>query len=55
MHIWLKHCLANYSQDLVLCRSFRGLQKRIAEEGGLHCQVQYWAGAWEVEEIFSQL
>lgn len=43
------------SQDLLLCRSFRGLQKRIAKEGGLRCQVQYWVGAWEVEEVFGQL
>ncbi|KAH7888490.1 phosphatase phospho-type [Phlebopus sp. FC_14] len=46
------------SQDLVLCRRFRGLERRIAQEGekqGLKCQIRYWAGAWEVEEIFSQL
>jgi len=43
------------SQDLVLCRNFRGLSKRISREGGLQCQVKYWSGAWEVEEIFSKL
>ncbi|KAL4080261.1 phosphatase phospho-type [Scleroderma yunnanense] len=43
------------SQDIVLCRRFRGLERRIAQEGGLKCQVKYWAGAWEVEEIFEQL
>jgi len=46
------------SQDLVLCRSYRGLEKRILADGekdGLKCQVKYWAGAWEVEEIFDQL
>ncbi|KAH9954129.1 phosphatase phospho-type [Russula dissimulans] len=46
------------SQDLVLCRKYRGLEHRIAREGksaGLVCQVRYWAGAWEVEEIFGQL
>ncbi|KAG1715756.1 hypothetical protein ID866_1424 [Astraeus odoratus] len=46
------------SQDMVLCRRFRGLERRIAQEGaseGLKCQVQYWAGAWEVEEIFGTL
>ncbi|KAK0461258.1 phosphatase phospho-type [Desarmillaria tabescens] len=46
------------SQDMVLCRSFRGLQRRIAKEGeklGLKCQVKYWGGAWEVEEIFNAL
>jgi pyridoxal phosphate phosphatase PHOSPHO2 len=47
--------LSTFSQDMVLCRRQRGLQKRITEEGqkqGLKCQVKYWAGAWEVEEIF---
>jgi len=46
------------SQDMVLCRRHRGLEKRIAADGqkdGLVCQVKYWAGAWEVEEIFGQL
>jgi len=46
------------SQDMVLCRRYRGLEKRIAQDGkkdGLVCQVKYWAGAWEVEEIFSKL
>jgi len=46
------------SQDMVLCRRYRGLEKRIAADGqkdGLVCQVKYWAGAWEVEEIFGQL
>jgi pyridoxal phosphate phosphatase PHOSPHO2 len=45
-------------KDLCLCRSFRGLQKRIEKEGeqqGLKCKIQYWAGAWEVEEIFQNL
>ena len=43
---------------MVLCRRFRGLEKRISEEGtteGLRCQVRYWDGAWEVEEIFEEL
>jgi len=46
------------SQDMVFCRRYRGLEKRIAEDGekdGLKCQVKYWAGAWEVEEMFGQL
>jgi len=46
------------TQDLVLCRTHRGLQKRIEKEGhsnGLQCAVQHWGGAWEVEEIFSKL
>ncbi|KAJ2917741.1 hypothetical protein MD484_g2639, partial [Candolleomyces efflorescens] len=45
-------------QDLVLCRSHRGLSQRIHKEGkeqGLKPKIQYWAGAWEVEEIFSTL
>ncbi len=43
---------------MVLCRSFRGLQRRIDKDGeklGLKCQVKYWGGAWEVEEIFNAL
>jgi len=46
------------SQDMVLCRRYRGLEKRIAQEGekeGLQCATRYWAGAWEVEEIFKSL
>lgn len=46
------------SQDIVFCRANRGLQKRIereAEKEGLTCQIQYWAGAWEVEEMFGKL
>lgn len=43
------------SQDTILCRSFGGLHKRIAREGGMKCQVKYWTGAWEVEEIFNTL
>lgn len=43
---------------MVLCRRYRGLEKRIAKDGakdGMKCQVKYWAGAWEVEEIFKSL
>ncbi|EMD37331.1 hypothetical protein CERSUDRAFT_50896 [Gelatoporia subvermispora B] len=46
------------SQDMVLCRRHRGLEKSISgfkDEGRLKCEVRYWAGAWEVEEIFGQL
>ncbi|KAF8638061.1 hypothetical protein AX16_010693 [Volvariella volvacea WC 439] len=42
------------SQDMVIARTFGGLKKRIETEGderGLRCQVRYWTGAWEVEEI----
>ncbi|KAF8740794.1 hypothetical protein AX14_007170 [Amanita brunnescens Koide BX004] len=42
-------------QDLVLCRNFRGLSRRIAKGEDLQCQVKYWSGAWEVEEIFGTL
>jgi pyridoxal phosphate phosphatase PHOSPHO2 len=47
-----------HSQDIVLCRRYKGLESRIANEGekeGMKCQVRYWAGAWEVEEIFTKL
>jgi len=46
------------SQDMVLVRRYRGLEGRLSREGkkeALKCQVKYWAGAWEVEEIFNQL
>ncbi|KIY43278.1 hypothetical protein FISHEDRAFT_53744 [Fistulina hepatica ATCC 64428] len=42
-------------QDILLCRSYRGLEKRINKDGGLKCKVVKWAGAWEVEEIFGKL
>jgi pyridoxal phosphate phosphatase PHOSPHO2 len=43
---------------MALCRRYRGLERRIAREGerlGLKCQLRYWVGAWEVEEIFKGL
>ncbi|KAF8904457.1 phosphatase phospho-type [Gymnopilus junonius] len=46
------------SHDTVFCRTNRGLQKRIHKEGeekGLKCKIEYWGGAWEIEEKFSQL
>jgi len=43
------------SQDILLCRRHRGLEQKIAKLGGLKCQVKYWSGAWEVEEIFTKL
>jgi len=46
------------SNDIVCCRTFGGLPKRIAQDGenlGLKCQVKYWTGAWEIEEIFNKL
>ncbi|KAH0827366.1 putative phosphatase-domain-containing protein [Lanmaoa asiatica] len=48
------------SQDVVLCRRFRGLERKIADERAkgptsrLRCTVEYWSGAWEVEEKFQQ-
>ena len=45
-------------QDIVLARVGRGLEGRIKREGeeqGLVAQVKYWAGAWEVEEMFPTL
>ncbi|KAL9711589.1 hypothetical protein Ac2012v2_004660 [Leucoagaricus gongylophorus] len=45
-------------QDTVFCRVKRGLSERIekeAEKEGLKCQIQYWAGAWEIEEMFDKL
>ena len=46
------------STDVVLCRRHRGLEGRIDREGekeGLKAQIHYWAGAWEVEELFQKL
>jgi pyridoxal phosphate phosphatase PHOSPHO2 len=46
------------SQDILFCRRYRGLEKRIMDEGqqeGLTCQVDLWAGAWELEEHFGKL
>lgn len=43
------------SQDTVLCRRQKGLEKRIETEGpkdGLQCQVVKWTQAWEVEEYY---
>jgi len=45
------------SQDAVLCRLQKGLERRIEKEGpkdGLKCQVYKWAQAWEVEEYFKK-
>jgi len=46
------------SQDVVFCRRFRGLERKIANERAqgeasrLRCAVEYWSGAWEIEEKF---
>jgi len=45
------------SQDLALVRRNRELAARL-ERGGkseLKCQVHYWTGAWEVEEVFQAI
>ncbi|KAF7792343.1 hypothetical protein EIP86_003379 [Pleurotus ostreatoroseus] len=45
------------SVDALLCRTYRGLARRIQHEGeqaGLKCKVHYWGGAWEVEEYFAK-
>jgi len=45
-------------QDVVLCRRSLGLERKIADERAkgdasrLQCTVEYWSGAWEVEEKF---
>ncbi|KAF8217722.1 hypothetical protein K438DRAFT_1747009 [Mycena galopus ATCC 62051] len=36
-------------------RGFCGLHKRIARGGGLKCEVVYWTGAWEVEDVQDRL
>ncbi|KAG7098745.1 hypothetical protein E1B28_000655 [Marasmius oreades] len=42
------------SQDIVLCRTFGGLPKRVARDGDqLKCHIKYWTGAWEIEEVFT--
>ncbi|KAF9222740.1 hypothetical protein BS17DRAFT_783314 [Gyrodon lividus] len=49
------------SHDIVFCRRFRGLERKIADEvskgeeqSRLKCNVEYWSGAWEVEEKFKK-
>jgi pyridoxal phosphate phosphatase PHOSPHO2 len=48
------------SQDVVLCRRSRGLERNIETErlkgstSRLACTVEPWSGAWEVEEKFKQ-
>lgn len=37
--------------DIAFVRRNRGLAKRILEEGGIQCQVRYWSGAWEAEQL----
>ncbi|PKI83483.1 hypothetical protein MVES_002417 [Malassezia vespertilionis] len=42
-------------QDVALVRRNRGLAKRILEEGNVQCQVRYWTGAWEAEQLLLAL
>lgn len=42
-------------QDVALVRRHRGLAKRILEEGQVQCQVRYWSGAWEAEQLLRHL
>jgi pyridoxal phosphate phosphatase PHOSPHO2 len=47
--------LFSCSQDMVLCRRFRGLERQIAaHQADVKCTVKYWTGAWEVEEILGE-
>lgn len=41
-------------KDVAFVRRFRGLEKRIKEEGGVKCGVRWWAGAWEVETLMDE-
>lgn len=44
------------SQDMVLCRKYRGLEGRINHNREqVKCQIKYWAGAWEMEELLGEL
>lgn len=52
------------SQDMVLCRRHRGLEKLIKayesneafnKDREVKAEVRYWTGAWEVEGIFGSL
>jgi len=41
-------------QDVALVRRGRALEQRVGREGDrLRAQVKFWAGAWEVEEVFN--
>ena len=41
--------------DIAWVRRHRGLARRILEEGGVRCQVRYWTGAWEAEQLLQLL
>lgn len=42
-------------QDVAFVRRNRGLARRIHESGGVRCQVRYWSGAWEAEQLLRLL
>jgi pyridoxal phosphate phosphatase PHOSPHO2 len=40
----------------VLCRRYRGLEKKLTEHAAdVKCGIKYWAGAWEVEELLAAI
>lgn len=38
-------------QDVAFVRRNRGLAKRILDEGQVQCEVRYWSGSWEAEQL----
>lgn len=40
--------------DVAFVRKFRGLQTRIAKEGGVRAGIKYWNGAWELEGYLNE-
>ncbi|KAJ1025680.1 hypothetical protein NDA18_004019 [Ustilago nuda] len=42
-------------RDLAFVRKFRGLQTRIAKEGGVRAGIKYWNGAWQLEGYLNEL
>ena len=42
-------------KDVAFVRRYRGLEKRIREEGGVSAGIRWWAGAWEMEGLLGEL
>lgn len=42
-------------KDLAFVRKFRGLETRIAKEGGVKAGIKFWNGAWELEGYLDEL
>lgn len=42
------------ANDVAFVRKFRGLQTRIAREGGVKAGIKYWNGAWELEGYLNE-